>query len=169
MWAGLRQAIHLERRRLYFVTLLAFAAGVLFYARLDLVVFGLPGPFVVGLIYAFVIGFAALVVCIFAPSFRFMLEAIAISRLAIAGLSFSVPALGETILSSPVLNAVIVVGFGVAVSRVMHGRILRPARMGLKDRLLAYAQEGRGKVRVNGSALQRTYVAWMDDAVAVAA
>lgn len=169
MWAGLRQAIHLERRRLYFVTLFAFAAGVLFYGRIDMVLFGLPAPFIIGLLYAFFIGFAALIVCILAPSFRFMLEAIAISRLAIAGLAYSVPALGETILASPILNAVIVVGFGVAVSRVMHGRIVRSARVGLKSRLLTYAAEGRGKVRVAGTVWQRNYVAWMDDAVAVAA
>lgn len=169
MLAGLRQAIHLERRRLYFVTLLAFAAGVLFYARLDMILFGLPAPFIVGLIYAFIIGFAALVVCILAPSFRFMLEAIAISRLAIAGLAYSVPALGQTILASPVLNAVIVVGFGVAVSRLMHGRVLRSTRVGLRTRLRTYAVEGRGNVRVAGTVWQRNYVSWMDDTVAVAA
>ncbi|MBT8459791.1 MAG: hypothetical protein KJN60_09000 [Boseongicola sp.] len=169
MWAGLRQAVHLERRRLYFVTLLAFVAGVLFYARLDMVLFGLPAPFIVGLIYAFIIGFAALIVCILAPSFRFMLEAIAISRLAVAGVAFSFPALGDTILASPILNAIIVVGFGVAVSRLMHGRIVRPARVSLENRLLAYAEEGRGRIRVTGNVWQRNYVAWMDDAVAVAA
>lgn len=169
MWAGLRQAVNLERRRLYFVTLMAFVAGILFYARLDMVLFGLPAPFVIGLFYAFIIGFAALVVCILAPSFRFMLEAIAISRLAIAGLAYSVPALGDTILASPILNAVIVVGFGVAVSRLIHGRIIRSAQVDLRARLLAYAKEGRGKVRVAGTNWQRNYVAWMDDAVAVAA
>lgn len=169
MWAGLRNAVHYERRRLYFVTLTAFLAGILFYARLDMVLFGLPAPFVVGLIYALIIGIAALFVCILAPSFRFMLEAIAISRLGIAALAFGFPTLGETILASPVLNACIVVGFGVAVSRVIHGRIIRTARTGLRARLRSYATEGRGKVRVAGSAWQRSYVGWMDDAVAVAA
>jgi uncharacterized membrane protein YuzA (DUF378 family) len=169
MWAGLKNAVFLERRRLYFVTLSAFVAGVLFYAHLDLILFGLPAPFVVGLIYAIIIGLAALFVCILAPSFRFMLEAIAISRLGVAALAYSVPQLGETILSSPVLNACIVVGFGVGVSRLIHGRILRSARTGLRARLNTYATEGRGKVRVAGTAWQRHYVAWMDDAVAVAA
>lgn len=169
MLAGLRNAVHYERRRLYFVTLTAFLAGILFYSRLDMVLLGLPAPFVVGLIYAFIIGIAALFVCILAPSFRFMLEAIAISRLGIAALAFGFPTFGETILASPVLNACIVVGFGVGVSRVIHGRIIRTARTGLRARLHSYATEGRGKVRVAGSAWQRSYVGWMDDAVAVAA
>jgi len=169
MWAGLRNAIYLERRRLYFVTLMAFVAGVLFYARLDLQLFGLPAPFIVGLVYATLIGTAALMVCILAPSFRFMLEAIAISRLAVAILAFIAPAVGDTIIASPVLNACIVVGFGVGVSRLIHGRIARAARLSLRARLHRYSSEGRANVRVTGNAWQRRYVGWMDDAVAVAA
>ena len=169
MLAGLVQAVYQERRRLYFVTLLAFVAGVLFYARLNFVIAGLPAPFVVGLVYAGIIGTAAALVCIFAPSFRFMLEAIAISRLAIAGLSFLAPGVGQVILSSPILNACIVVGFGVGVSRLLHGRILRGARMGLLARLRHYASEGRASARVSGREWQRKYVSWMDDTSAIAA
>ena len=169
MWAGLRNAVYLERRRLYFVTLMAFAAGILFYARLNFQILGLPAPFFIGLFYAFVIGTAGLMVCIFAPSFRFMLEAIAISRLAVAFLAFFAPAIGDTIIASPILNACIVVGFGVGISRLIHGRITSPARLGLRARLRRYASEGRTNVSVTGNAWQRSYVGWMDDAVAVAA
>ncbi len=165
MRAGLFQAIYQERRRLYFVTMLAFLSGVFFYARLDVEIAGLPGPFVVGLIYATIIGTTATLICIFMPAFRFMLEAIAVSRLTVAFLAFSAPGVGDVIISSPILNACIVVGFGVGVSRLMHGRISKGKRLGLRDRLNRYADEGRSAARVTGHDWQRNYVAWMDDAV----
>ena len=168
MGAGLLQAIYQERRRLYFVTLSAFVAGVLFYAHIDIELAGLPAPFVVGLVYAFVIGIAATIVCLLAPSFRFMLEAIAISRLCVAWIAFSAPGVGHVVISSPILNACIVVGFGVGVSRLIHGRVARTARRSLRDRLYAYARDGRAAPKVEGHAWQRRYVAWIDAAPAAA-
>ena len=167
MLAGLKQAFYQERRRIYFVTLLAFVAGMLFYNHIDFQIAGLPGPFAIGLIYAGLIGFAATVICLVAPSFRFMLEAIALSRLAVATLAYYAPGVGDVIIADPLLMAVIVVGFGVGISRMIHGRISRHARLGIGERLRAYADNGRIAARVQGRGWQRAYVSFMDDAVAI--
>ncbi len=167
MLAGLKQAFYQERRRIYFVTLLAFVAGMLFYDHIDIQIAGLPGPFAIGLIYASLIGFTATVICLVAPSFRFMLEAIAISRLGVAAFAFHAPDVGDVIIANPLLNAIIVVGFGVGVSRLLHGRVRRGTRIGLRDRLRTYADDGRIAARVQGRAWQRAYVSFMDDAVAI--
>ena len=167
MLAGLKQAFYQERRRIYFVTLLAFVAGILFYDHVDHQIAGLPGPFAIGLIYAALIGFAATVICLIAPSFRFMIEAIAISRLGVATLAYYAPGVGDVIIADPLLNAVIVVGFGLGVSRLIHGRISKGNRIGLLARLERYAETGRIAARVQGRGWQRAYISFMDDAVAI--
>lgn len=169
MLAGLGQAFFQERRRIYFVSLLAFVSGMLFYDHIGHQIAGLPGPFAIGLLYAALIGVASTVICLVAPSFRFMLEAIALSRLGVATLAFYAPGVGDVIIASPLLNACIVVGFGVGVSRLIHGRIARGARLGLRDRLELYANGGRMAVRVKGHAWQRAYVSFMDDTPALPA
>lgn len=169
MLSVLGHALFRERRRLTFVTLFAFLAGALFYARSDMSVAGLPVPLVTGTIYAAIIGPVAFAVCLFLPGFRFMLEAIAISRLGVASLAFTWPPLGVTILSSPLLNACIVVGFGVAVSRLMHGRVMRDRLPGFAARLRRFHPGETAVVRVTGRDWQRRFVGWIDGAVPEAA
>ena len=93
-----------ERRRLAFVAVLAFFAGFFFYARLDLMLFGLPAGIVTGLVYAAVIVPVALMICVFMPSVRFLIEAVAITRLILAMLVYTYPILGEVLLQNPLMT-----------------------------------------------------------------
>ncbi len=167
MLFGIGHAIYRERRRLAFVTILAFIGGYLFYARLDIQVFGLPAAVVTGLIYAAVIAPVALLVCLFLPSLRFMIEAVAVSRLCVACIVYSFPEVGAVILASPILTAVIVVGFAVAISRAMHGRVVRQALPGLRIRIAQFREAYRVPARVIAGPWQQRFVGWVDDAVPV--
>ena len=167
MMSGLGHAIYRERKRLAFVTILAFIAGFLFYARLDVRVFGLPAGVVTGLIYAGVIAPVALLVCLFLPSLRFMIEAVAVSRLSVACIVYSFPEVGAVILGSPILTAVIVVSFAVAISRTMHGRVIREVLPGLRERISQFRDAYRVPARVIAGPWQQRFVGWVDDAVPV--
>ena len=76
MFARLWQIAVLERRRLLFVTALAFCAGALFYSHIPAGPANLPVPLITGAAYAVVVGPAALLTCVFLPAVRFMIEAI---------------------------------------------------------------------------------------------
>jgi hypothetical protein len=167
MMSGIGHAIYRERKRLVFVTLLAFAAGYLFYARLDVQLFGMPAAVITGLIYAGIIAPVALLVCLFLPTLRFMVEAIAVSRLCVACIVYTYPEVGATILASPILTAVIVVGFGVAISRMLHGRVLRQALPGLRERIAQIRAAYRVPARIIAGPWQQRFVGWVDDAIPV--
>ncbi|MGI9393551.1 MAG: hypothetical protein ACR2OY_02795 [Boseongicola sp.] len=169
MLSGIGHAIYRERKRLFFVTVLAFVAGYLFYARSEVQLFGLPAALITGLVYACVIAPVALLVCLFLPSFRFMIEAVAVSRLCVAWIVFCFPDVGATILSSPLLTATIVVGFGAAISRMLHGRVLRQALPSLRVRLAQFRIAYRVPARVVAGPLQQRFVGWVDDAVPIVA
>ena len=168
MIAGLCRAIFLERRRLSFVAAMAFLAGVLFYGNHPGNIGGIPVPYVVGAIYLVAITTFAAIVCIAIPRFRFLVEAIAVSRVVVAGGAFFFPSFGDVILASPLLNAVIVVGFGVAFSRLMHGKIKPQAMPRLRERLRSLTEPTRTPAVVVASSRQRKYVHWMDDARPIA-
>lgn len=165
---GLRPTIIRERRRLGFVVLTAFLAGFLFYLRSGLDIHGIPAPFVIGAIYAFVVGLCALLVCLVVPSMRFMVEAVGISRLGLALFVLANPATGYQILANPALTAAIVVTGGVLVSRLMHGRILRDRR-GWRQTVVPGQFFRRAPVRIQANAWQHRYVAWIDDDAPIAA
>ena len=165
--SGIVHAIYRERRRLAFVTVLAFISGYLFYARIDAQILNLPASMVTGLIYAGIIAPVALLVCLFLPSFRFMIEAVAVSRLCVACVVYSFPGVGAAILASPLLTAVIVVGFGVAISRMMHGRVLRQALPSLRVRIAQFRVAYRVPARIVAGPLQQRFVGWVDDAIPV--
>lgn len=163
MARGLRRRIYLERRRLLFVTSLAFLAGVIFYVRADAEIFGLPVPLVTGAIYAGVVGPTALFFCLVLPSVRFMIEAVAVSRLAFSVFVFSVPEIGYRILSSPFLTAFVVVTGGVLISRLLHGRIRRLRAANWRERLRPSRIVSRRPVMWQGRAWQHRFVRWIDD------
>lgn len=166
MMSGLGHAIYRERRRLTFVTGMAFIAGVLFYARLDAIAFGMPAEIIIGLIYAAVVGPVALLVCVFLPSFRFMVDAVAVSRFLVACFVYAFPGPGSVILASPALTAVIVVGYGVLCSRVMHGRVIRQPMPALSARI---RQGERAPARIEATPAQHRMVGWLDDVKPIAA
>ncbi len=165
--SGIAHAIYRERKRLAFVTILAFISGYLFYARIDAQIFGLPASIVTGLIYACIIAPVALLVCLFLPSLRFMIEAVAVSRLCVACFVYTYPQIGEAILASPLLTAVIVVGFGVGISRMLHGRVLRQALPSLRVRIAQFRVAYRVPARIIAGPLQQRFVGWVDDAIPV--
>ncbi len=152
-----------------FVCSLAFLAGVLFYLNADLYVRGVHVAFMTGAIYAFIVGSAALLVCLFLPSLRFMIEAVAVSRLALSFFVLMVPEIGYKILADPMLTAFLVVFGGAAVSRLLHGRILSDRLPGWRGLFMRDGMFKRVPPRLQAKAWQHRFVSWMDDATPIQA
>lgn len=169
MLYGLGRKIYLERRRLLFVTTLAFLAGVIFYLRDERLIMGLPVSLVTGMIYAGVIAPTALFFCLVIPSIRFMIEAIAVSRLALSLFVFGVPEVGFAILSSPSLTALIVVAGGIVVSRLLHGTIHKRKASTWREKFRPARILRRRPARIDGHGWQHRFVGWIDDTRPVAA
>ncbi|MEQ9040328.1 MAG: hypothetical protein RIE24_18435 [Silicimonas sp.] len=164
MALGIGSRIYRERRRLLFVTTMAFLAGFIFYSRAHAEIWGLPVPVVTGAIYAGVVGPTALFFCLVMPSIRFMIEAVAVSRLLFSVFVFSVPDIGYRILASPLLTAAVVVLGGIAVSRLIHGHIQKTRTNGWRDRLRPARILTRAPAQIRARAWQRRFVGWIDDA-----
>lgn len=160
-WAW--NTIYRNRKRLVFVTTLAFLAGVIFYLRASATVHGLPIPLVTGFIYAATVLVASILVCLFLPRLRFMIEAVAVSRLMLALFVFAMPDPGYSILASPELTALIVVLGGILVSRAIHGRILKDRADGWRARVMPGNLRDGGPARLRATPLQHRIVHWLDD------
>ncbi|MCB2114804.1 MAG: hypothetical protein KDE00_00495 [Rhodobacteraceae bacterium] len=116
--AGLiAQRFRSARALIAFVTLMSFTAGVVTYLRYDIVVHGLPLPIFTGLLYAALIGTAALFTSIALPALRAMIEAAAISRLGVATVSFGLPEFGQALQHSPMLSATVIVGGAILIRK----------------------------------------------------
>lgn len=164
MATGATPIIYQERKRLAFVAAMAFLAGFIFYVRTDLYIGGIHVSFVTGAAYAVIIAVCALIVCILLPSMRFMIEAVAVSRLILSLFVFAVPNVGYAILANPLITALVTVSGGVAVSRLIHGRIHRDKPARLKDRLIPSSMFKRIPVSVQGTQWQKRFVNWLEDA-----
>lgn len=169
MTYGLWQRIYRERRRLAFVTTLAFLAGAIFYLRVDHQVMGVHVSIVTGAIYASIIGPTALFFCLVLPSIRFFIEAVAISRLALSVFVFGAPEIGYQVLSSPMLTAALIVLGAAGVSRVLHGKIHKAKIRSWREKLHRWRQFSRTPARIRATEWQQRYVGWIDDAVPVPA
>lgn len=167
MLSALGPMIFRERRRLTFVAVMAFLAGFFFYLNSDLAIGGVHIAFVTGTIYAVVVGTAALLVCLFLPSMRFMIEAVAISRLGLSFLFLAMPEIGARILASPTLTAALVVLGGAVISRLLHGRFERAPSSGWRAHVLPVDFFKRVPPRLQAHAWQYRFVSWMDDAAPV--
>lgn len=110
-----------ERRRVLMSGLISFVAGFVIYARSHVTIFDLPAPLAAGLLYAVVVGIAALLTALFLPRLRFMVEAMAFGRLIYAALSHEFPELGALLAASPVYSATVVVPGGALCGRVLYG------------------------------------------------
>lgn len=164
MTTVLGEKIYRERRRLVFVAFMAFLAGFLFYARADLYILGIHISFITGAVYAVVVGIAALVICLAFPSMRFMIEAVAVSRLMLSFFVLAVPEIGFKILASPTVTAVLVVFGGAVISRLLHGQILRDRKPGWRGRILpAGSMFRRSPIKLSGAPWQHRFVSWLDD------
>ena len=151
-----------ERRRLAFVAICAFWAGFFFYARTDIAIFNTHAAFVVGAVYAMVIVPVTLVVCLFLPAVRFLIEAVAVTRLAIAMLAYTYPVLGATLLANPLLTALLVVSTGAILSRTfLHGRLRRPHVDGWLPRLKQLFTRIPAHIE-EPTPLQHHFTAWVD-------
>ena len=163
---ALGAVIYRERRRLTFVTTMAFLAGFLFYFNADASIHGVHVAFVTGAIYAGVVGTAAFLICLFLPSMRFMIEAVAISRLGLSLFVLMHPALGFQILANPMLTAFLIVFGGAVISRVVHGRFQRDRSDGVFGRLRLFH---RAPPTLHAGAWQTRFVTWMDGTAPVRA
>ncbi len=110
-----------DRRRIAFVVSLAFVAGYVLYLRHGGQVLGVPVPVFTGLVYAVFIGLATLLTGVILPGLRFATEAIAVSRLILALVIWTAPALAHPIMSQPLISATIVVGGAVLLQRLVYG------------------------------------------------
>lgn len=154
-WAHLQR----ERRRLAFVTTLAFLAGVLFFWPSNAYLGPVHISIVTGAVYAAVVGCAAALVCVALPRLRFMIEAVAISRLILALAVLSMPDAAQLLLHNPILMALVVVTGGACVSRVLHGTLDR----GDVQRF-AFGPSSRQSVIAQGRGWQRRFVSWVEGA-----
>ncbi|NNE89619.1 MAG: hypothetical protein HKN27_16240 [Silicimonas sp.] len=164
MATGAKPIVYQERKRLAFVAVMAFLAGFLFYIRTDLYIGGVHVALITGSVYAVIIGICALIVCIVLPSMRFMIEAVAVSRLILSLFVLAVPNMGYLILSNPLVTALVTVTGGIAVSRLIHGRIRRDTPKGIKGRLMPANMFKRLPVSVQGKPWQQRFVGWLEDA-----
>ena len=154
--------IWMERRRLAFVAVFAFFAGFFFYARLDMTVMGLPASVAIGVTYAVVIVPVTLMICLLMPSMRFLIEAVAVTRLFVAMLAYTYPVLGEVLLSMPILTAAFVVSTGAIFSRTfLHGRMTRPHVEGWMPRLKQFFTRIPAHIE-RPTPLQHRFTAWVD-------
>lgn len=170
MTAALWPMIYRERRRLAFVACMAFLAGFLFYSRANVYINGVHIAFITGAVYALVVGVSALIVCLFLPSMRFMIEAVAVSRLFLSFFVLAAPNLGYKVLASPTLTAFLVVLGGALISRLLHGRILKARQPGWRGRVLpSGAMFRRVPVQLRGTRWQHRFVTWLDDAAPIPA
>lgn len=163
MSSGAKPIVYLERKRLAFVAVMAFLAGFLFYVRTDIYLGGIHLSWITGTLYAVVISICALIVCIVLPSMRFMIEAVAVSRLMLSFFVLAVPNIGYTILANPMVTALVTVTGGVAASRLMHGRLQRQKPKGLRAHVVPQNLFKRIPVSVHGSPWQRRFVDWLED------
>lgn len=155
------ETIHRERRRLLFVVILSYVAGLLAHLHIDLFVSGWPIAIFFASLQATVVFLFALLICLFAPSMRFMIEAFAVSRLAFALFVFAFPDIGYPVLTNPVLAAMIVVLGGSAASRLIHGRFRQTPLNNLKLKLKSISK--RRPARLQASPWQLSFVHWVDD------
>ena len=169
MYLGPGPLIYRERRRLTFVIALAFLAGFLFYLPTNVHVHGIHLSWLTGAIYALVIGLSAIAVFLYLPTMRFMVEAIAVSRLCLSLFVLAAPELGYRILSDPFVMACLVVFGGLVLSRVMHGRILKEKTRTWGERIRNFRSVSPAPVRLRGSALQFRFVGWMENSMPVRA
>ena len=164
MMSGLGALLYRERRRLLLVAGLAFLAGALFYWPSSAYVGGIHVSLVTGAIYALVVGTAALTICWLLPTMRFMMEAVAIARLALALLVLAQPELRALFLGNPFLMALVVVGGGLCISRLMHGRLVREPK-----RFYHIPFAARQAAVLRARPWQHRLVSWLDDAEPVPA
>lgn len=169
MFSALWAILYRERRRLGFVALTAYVAGFLFYLPHGIWLGSVPLAVVTGAVYAVVVGVATFLVCAFLPAMRFMIEAVAVSRLVLSVAFLGAPHLGAAVLASPLLTALLVVGGGILVSRLLHGRILRERRPGWRALLGPADLFHRTPPRLRGHPWQHRFTGWLDDAVPIPA
>lgn len=163
MATGAKPVIYQERKRLTFVASLAFVAGLLFYVRADAYIGGVHISLITGIVYALIIGACALIVCVVLPSMRFMIEAIAISRLILSVIAVVSPSAGILILANPFAAAVVTVTGGIAVSRLIHGRIHRETRDSSRKHWFTGRLSQRRPVQIDGHPWQQRFVHWVED------
>jgi hypothetical protein len=134
--ASLARRIWRERRRTGLVAGLAAISGALFYSHISATVAGIPLPLFIGVLYGIAFGLATLTVSLIAPRLRFAMEAFAVARLLYALTAAAVPGIAYAAITTPLLNATVVVLGGIAIARLACSgpmmRLRRPATVTLR-------------------------------------
>ncbi len=155
--SSLRALLYRERRRLILVAGLAYLAGALLYLPSQAYIGPVHISLVTGAVYAGVVGIAAIAVCAILPSMRFMMEAVAISRLLLALLVLAEPQLRAFFLGNPLIMAFVLVLGGICISRGLHGRIEKQSRS-----LFQVRTPWQQAIVRQGTDWQRSFVRWVE-------
>jgi hypothetical protein len=119
-----------ERRRTGLVATLAGVSGALFCSHIPATVAGIPLPLFIGVLYGIAFGLATLTVSLIAPRLRFAMEAFAVARLLYALTAAAVPGIAYAAITTPLLNATVVVLGGIAIARLAcSGPMMRLRRV----------------------------------------
>ncbi len=157
MMSSLRALLYRERRRLVLVAGLAYLAGALLYLPSQAYIGAVHISLVTGAIYTTVVGLAALLICALMPAMRFMIEAVAISRLLLALVILAEPSLHAFFLGNPLIMAIVLVLGGIGISRGIHGRMEKPAKKPFQMRT-----PWQHAIVKQGTDWQRGFVHWVE-------
>ena len=108
---------------------LAGVAGCLFYGHAEGSVGPAPLWLYAGTMYAGLIGASAAAIYWALPKLRHFIELTAVSRLFLALVAFLVPEIAEIMITSPVLNATMVVGGALMLRQLLGLRPKSPVRV----------------------------------------
>ncbi|MES0826621.1 hypothetical protein [Ruegeria sp. SCP11] len=108
--------VYLERRRLAFIGVLSFVAGVALYSHMGITPGGIPVPIIIGLIYMAAVMGAAALTTYFLPRLRRITDAVAVTRLGFAVWVASTHS--YELASSPLVSATIVVGSAILLLEI---------------------------------------------------
>jgi hypothetical protein len=108
--------IHLERRRLIIAGYLAYVAGYVLHAHLNVMVFGVPFPVFTGSVYLISVMLTGVVTTYLLPKIRWLIDCIAVSRLCFAFCIVGIQ--GQEFAASPMFSALVVVGGAIFIHRL---------------------------------------------------
>ncbi len=142
--------VYLERRRLTFIGVLSFVAGVALYSHMGVTPGGIPVPIIIGLIYMAAVMGAAALTTYFLPRLRRITDAVALTRLGFALWVASTHS--YELASSPLVSATIVVGSAIILLEVS-------AKLPAIARFLSVPE---GRLGITQNTLD--FLGWLDNA-----
>ncbi|WP_038079066.1 hypothetical protein [Thioclava pacifica] len=105
-------------RRVLALAAMAGLSGCLFYSHIALDIGAMPLWLFAGCLYALGVGLSAAVILAFLPGLSRFIAFTALSRLGLALVAAQIPAVASLLISTPALNATLVVGFALGLQQI---------------------------------------------------